>query len=59
MQYAVWEACVEIGVRPPGCKDNWEDNDVETQALIVAFQQTRESDKMKLMASMAGSGIMV
>ena len=54
MKYAIWEACVEVGVRPPGCKECWEDCDTDTQALMIAFKQTRDADKAEIIKATAG-----
>ena len=40
-EYAVWRACERLGIRPPGVKASWDECGLETQALIVAFDQTR------------------
>jgi hypothetical protein len=47
MEYAIWEACVAVGVKPPGCKEHWEDCNVDTQAKIIAYHQFSEHHRVK------------
>ena len=34
-----------MGVKPPGVKDKWDDCDVCTQSLLIAYNQVREHDE--------------
>jgi hypothetical protein len=43
-----------VGVRPPGVLPTWDDNGVETQAKILAFDQLADYDETKLKAALAG-----
>lgn len=43
-QYAVWRACERLGISPPLIRTKWEDNDTETQALIIAYDQIRGNE---------------
>ena len=46
---------VKLGVRPPGVRPAWDDCGVQTQALIVAFDQTRAFDESEREARMLGA----
>ena len=54
-EYAVWRACERLGIRPPGVKASWDECGLETQALIVAFDQTRSYDESEWEAQLAGA----
>ena len=54
-EYSVWCACERLGILPPGVKPAWDDCPVETQALIVAFDQTRSYDESEREARLMGA----
>ena len=54
-EYSVWCACERVGILPPGVKPAWDDCSVETQALIVAFDQTRSYDESEREARLMGA----
>jgi len=41
----IWRFCECLGIRPPGVRKNWGDNDVQTQALILAYYQRRTENE--------------
>ena len=53
-EYAVWRACERLGIRPPGVKPAWDECGVETQALIVAFDQTAKLRRSRAGGSTGG-----
>ena len=54
-EYSVWCACERLGILPPGVKPAWDDCGVQTQALIVAFDQTRAYDESEREARLLGA----
>jgi hypothetical protein len=46
--YAVWKACERLRLTPPNVKQAWSDNDTETQGMIIAYSQIRESEDADL-----------
>jgi hypothetical protein len=42
--YAIWKACERLRLSPPNVKPAWRDNDAETQGMIIAYSQIRESE---------------
>jgi hypothetical protein len=53
MLFAIWDSCITVGIKPPGCKEHWEDMDVMTQARVVAFHQMQEHLRIKELTEMA------
>ena len=54
--YAIWKACVRVGIIPPGVPGSpWDDLGVETQALVLGFDQTASHDEDELAGSLAGA----
>lgn len=47
MEYAVWRACERLGIKPPSVKDGWDDCDIETQSMILAYCDGREIEESK------------
>jgi len=43
--YAIWHACERLGIRPPEVKSAWDDNGVQIQAMILAYDQIRDHDE--------------
>lgn len=45
-------------IKPPNVKDNWDDCDVITQSLLIAYNQIRcyeeEEDRVELLKFLAG-----
>ena len=54
--YAIWRACERLGMRPPGVKENWDDTDVWTQAMSLAFSQIREREDAEEHNSLVRAG---
>lgn len=52
--FAIWRACLRVGIRPPGVQENWEDNGAFTQALILAFDQVCNYDEAEQGAASLG-----
>jgi hypothetical protein len=42
MDFAIWRACERVGIRPPGIKDSWDQNQLMQKAQIIAYNQLRE-----------------
>ena len=40
-KYREWLNCEKLGILPPGVQKNWKDNDVWTQACLLAYAQIR------------------
>lgn len=55
MLYAKWRACERVGIRAPCVKSRWEDNDILTQAEILAYSQIRDIEEQKERAILCGS----
>jgi len=49
---------MSVGIRPPGVQGSWDDCDVRTQALLLAFHQTYQHDRAKEMTALAKCGVM-
>lgn len=47
-EYAIWRACERLSLDPPNVKRRWEDNDTETQALIIAYDQIRGNEDARI-----------
>ena len=45
--YAIWRACERFGILPPGVREKWEDTNVWSQAMLVAFNQIRNIEEVK------------
>jgi hypothetical protein len=43
-KYREWLACQKLGILPPGVRENWQDNDVWTQACLLAYIQIRKRE---------------
>lgn len=41
IRFAMWVVCEKLGIKPPGVKSEWEDNDIWTQAKLLAFRSLR------------------
>jgi len=59
MEFAVWEACERLGIRPPGVKASWDEmeEDIIAQSLILAFNQIRTMEEQKWQAELAGAKV--
>ena len=44
-QYAEWRVCERFNIRPPRVKPCWDDNDVETKMLLIAYNQIRQIEE--------------
>lgn len=44
IKYAIWKTCERLQIRPPGVKPNWDENDILTQADMLAFTQIRDNE---------------
>jgi hypothetical protein len=53
--YAIWKACLRVGIRPPGVPQHWDDCGVVAQALILAFDQTCSHEEDERAAQMVGA----
>jgi len=42
-----------MSIRPPNVKDHWEDNDVLTQADLIAYYQIRDYESQEERIAMA------
>jgi hypothetical protein len=49
--YSVWRACERLSIRPDNVKINWDDNDVETQANILAYGMIRDREDNEIAAA--------
>ena len=56
-EYARWRACRRLGILPPGVQPKWEDNGVQMQAMILAYDQTCLHDESERDAQMARAGM--
>jgi len=54
-EYALWNACRRLGILPPGVQPKWEDNGVQMQAMILAYDQTCSHDETERDAQLAGA----
>jgi hypothetical protein len=52
--FAIWKACIRVGLRPPGLPDNWDECSSLQQALILGFDQVCEHDDFREKATFAG-----
>jgi len=50
--YAEWKACERLRIRPKDVKDKWDDNDVMTQALIIAYNHIRDIEDAETSSNM-------
>ena len=55
--YLIWRACERLGLMPPGLKEEFGDNNMWAQALIMAYHQIREIEETKWQAALAGAKI--
>ncbi len=44
-----------MGVNPPGVKLEWDACDVEAQTLLLAYQDIRDAEELKLLEIIHGS----
>jgi hypothetical protein len=49
MNYTIWRACERLGIRPPNVEEVWDDCDIWSQALILAYSQIRELEEIAVL----------
>lgn len=54
MLYAKWKSCERLGIRAPCVKPSWEENDILTQAEILAYGQIRDIEEANERALLCG-----
>lgn len=45
-RYAVWKACERLGVLPPDIKGSWDENNIVSQAAILAYERIRSNEEV-------------
>jgi len=43
--YSLWDACIRVGVRPPGLAESFEDCSIEEQAHIIGYDQIKSVEE--------------
>jgi len=43
--YAIWRSCERFNLLPPHVRRSWSDNDVITQAHLIAYSQIRDHEE--------------
>lgn len=47
VEYAMWRACEQFKILPPGCEASWDDCSVDAQAMLLAYSQLREHERLE------------
>lgn len=55
--YAIYKACERFQIKPPEVKENWEDNNFQVQANLLAYNQIRDNEEIEILAASAGARI--
>jgi len=45
-RYSIWRACERFGILPPDIKNEWDNNNVECQAILIAYDQIRQNEEI-------------
>ena len=45
--YSIWRACERQHIKPPKVKESWEENSVEGQAELLAYNEIREHEELE------------
>lgn len=53
--FAIWKACILVGIRPPGLKPSWDECGADLQALIMGFAQLHDYDEAEWEATLHGA----
>ena len=51
--YAIWRACERLRILPPNVKQDWNGNDILTQAYILAYERIRDYEDSENLNAMA------
>lgn len=46
-EFLVFQACERFGILPPGAEPRWDDMEAWNQALLLAYEQTRQFDELE------------
>lgn len=52
--YAIWRACERYGILPPGCRQEFDDCPPWLQAMLIAYDQIRQTEEVKEAAAYRG-----
>lgn len=58
MDFAIWRACERYGIRPPGCHDQFDDCPPWLQAMLIAYDQIRQTEEVKELSLLAAGRMM-
>jgi hypothetical protein len=56
-EYAIWRACERLGIRQPGVKPSWEENDVAMRETMLAYSQIREEEDNERFSGILGASV--
>ena len=54
-KYSIWRACERLGIRPPGIKAEWLDMEAPKHAEILASDEIRCEEEMKILSAQVGA----
>ena len=52
--YAAWRASERFGICPPGIKKDWNSMEMPQHAMLLAYDEIRQEEELKMAASLAG-----
>jgi len=55
MLYTQYRVCERFGITPPDCKENWDDMHFWAQAQLMAYEEIRQHEEMKILNAKAMS----
>jgi len=47
MEYSIWRSCERFGIRPPDVETDWNSCNVQTQAMLLSYDQIRQIEEAK------------
>lgn len=46
-EYLIWRSCERWGMLPPGVEKEWDKNNINTQASLLAYEQGRQKEEIE------------
>lgn len=50
--YTIWKSCERFGILPPGVKLGWGENNIWSQAQLIAYSQIRDIEEVEMAQSL-------